>query len=403
MTFEGPGDDAPMDIKELARVLDLSVGTVSRSLNNRAGVSPQTRQRVLAAAKEHRYSPNSAARQLKARPTLLLGLFFAPYYGPNREINPNALHFIEVIRRTLVSQGMDMKVLYYRDDADLRAQALEVDVGLFYGHFPDASFRVVHELGIPAVLFDKVSSHPDQVCVLADTKQSCNMAVQYLAALGHERIGMVTGPASELYFHAYAEAFPLALAEFNLPIRHDWIFELPGERCNQEGSAAALLPILRAKDRPTAIVFASDWLALGGRQAARPVHSRRAQLDRPRQPPHHRRARSAAHHFRPPPRPHRADHLPARRPSRLPPPPARRLPREPHALPPARFHQARLLPLPAPRAENGLRPAPQQLPATGFLPPKPQSFAPLIRPCSPLAPVSFGFFAPRPACWPRLV
>ncbi len=271
MTFDSPHAPAPatIDIKELARVLDLSVGTVSRSLNNRAGVSHKTRQRVLAAAKEHRYAPNSAARQLKARPSMQLGLFFAPYYGPNREINPNALHFIEQLKHTLTAQGMDLTILYYKDDVDLRTQAMEVDVGLFYGHFKAESFAVVHDLGIPAILFDKVSDFDDQISVLADTKQSCNIAVQYLAALGHERIGMMTGPASEHYFHAYAEAFPESLAEFNLPIRTDWIFELPSDRCNQEGACTTLLPLLASADRPTAIVFASDWLALGARKAAR--------------------------------------------------------------------------------------------------------------------------------------
>lgn len=273
MTFAPPDSSAEapatIDIKALAKVLGLSIGTVSRSLNNRPGVSHKTRQRVLAAAKEHRYSPSSAARQLKDRPSMLLGLFFAPYYGPNREINPNALHLIEHLRRTLKAQGMDMKVFYYRDDQDLRTHALEVDVALFYGHFQTASFAVMHDMGIPAILFDKVSDFDDQISVLADTRQSCNIAVQYLVALGHERIGMMTGPSSEFYFHAYAEAFPEALTEFNIPVRKDWIFELPANLCNQDGACTTLLPLLNSADRPTAIVFASDWLAIGGRKAAR--------------------------------------------------------------------------------------------------------------------------------------
>lgn len=272
MTFESPdaaGSAVPkVDITELARLLGLSIGTVSRSLNNRPGVSLKTRKRVLAAAKEHRYSPSGAARQMKDRPTLLVGVFFAPYYGPNREINPNALNLIERLRLTLKTQGADLKVLYFRDNADLREQALEVDVGLFYGHFESDSFAVAHELGIPAILYDKQSPFADQISVLADTRQSCNLAVQYLAALGHERIGLMTGPASELYFHNYKEAFVASIEEFRLPLRADWIFSQSAERCNQEGASETLLPLLRQTDRPTALVFASDWLALGGRKAA---------------------------------------------------------------------------------------------------------------------------------------
>lgn len=272
MTFESPdataGETAKVDITELARLLGLSIGTVSRSLNNRPGVSLKTRKRVLAAAKEHRYSPSSAARQLKDRPSLLVGLFFAPYYSANREINPSALGLIERLRLALKTQGVDLKVLYFKDNQDLKEQALEVNVGLFYGHFDESSFAVVHELGIPAILYDKQSGFADQISVVADTRQSCNVAVQYLAALGHERIGMVTGPASEFYYRAYAEAFVASMQEFNLPLRTDWIFEQSAERCNQEGAYETLLPLLKKTDRPTALIFASDWLALGGRKAA---------------------------------------------------------------------------------------------------------------------------------------
>lgn len=272
MTFESPeaaaGESAKVDITELARLLGLSIGTVSRSLNNRPGVSLKTRKRVLAAAKEHRYSPSSAARQLKDRPSLLVGLFFAPYYSADREINPSALGLIERLRLALKTQGVDLKVLYFKDNQDLKEQALEVNVGLFYGHFDESSFAVVHDLGIPAILYDKQSGFADQISVVADTRQSCNVAVQYLAALGHERIGMVTGPASEFYYLAYKEAFIASMHEFSLPLRPDWVFEQSAERCNQEGACETLLPLLQKTDRPTALIFASDWLALGGRKAA---------------------------------------------------------------------------------------------------------------------------------------
>lgn len=261
----------PVDLKELSRLLGLSIVTVSRSLNNRPGVSASTRQRVLEAAREHRYTPNSAARQLKARPSLAAGLFFAPYYGPKRDINPNALNLIERLRQSLEMRGVEMRVFYYEGDANLRTQALEVDVGIFYGHFSNASFAVVHDLGIPAVLFDKRSAYPDQISVLMDAAQCCNQAVQYLVALGHTRIGLMTGPLKELYFQQSATAFAPALTEFGLQGQPDWVFCLSQQTCNQEGAKEALLPLLKRKDplqRPTAMVFASDWLAIGGRRAA---------------------------------------------------------------------------------------------------------------------------------------
>ncbi|MDR0352608.1 MAG: LacI family transcriptional regulator [Opitutaceae bacterium] len=259
----------PVNIKSLARLVGVSIGTVSRALNNRYGVNPDTRRRVLEAARAHHFLPNGAARRLRHRPSLQLGLFFAPYYGPNREINPAALNLIETLRASLAEHGAELRVLYYKDDEDLRAQAEGVDVGLFYGHFEAPAFHVAHALGVPAILYDKRSAHEDQVSLMADTGRSCGMAVQYLAALGHERIAMVTGPSGEQYFHNYLETFPAAMAEFNLPVRPEWVVTLDAAACNKDGARDAVLPLLKKRVRPTAIIFASDWLAIGGRKAAR--------------------------------------------------------------------------------------------------------------------------------------
>ncbi|WP_198529966.1 LacI family DNA-binding transcriptional regulator [Geminisphaera colitermitum] len=264
-----------IDLQELSRRLGLSVGTVSRAFNNRRGVSESTRRKVLEAAREHNYAPNSAARLLMARPALHVGLFFAPYYSPARDINPAAIGLIDALRNNLQVEGADMSLLHYKDDAELERQAQDVDVGLFYGHFEQHSFDVLHRLGIPALLYDKQSPHPDQICVVANTRHACNTAVQYLAALGHERIAMVTGPGDEYYFLGYIEAFPAALREFGLQSHPGWAIELPADLCNKDGACAALLSLLQQasensnNNRPTAIICASDWLALGARRAAR--------------------------------------------------------------------------------------------------------------------------------------
>lgn len=262
----------PIGITQLAEVLGISVGTISRALNNRYGVNPKTKARVLEAARRYGYVPNSAARQLKARPSLVVGLFFAPYYGPVGEINPAALGIIEALRTFIRSQGMELQVLHYRDDEELKAQARTVNVGVFFGHFEDASFAVVDALGLPSILYSKRSGYSSQICVLPSTRHCGNMAVQYLSALGHERIALVTGPLVETPFQGYREGFVAGMAEFRIPLREKWLIELPAAQCNRDGTAEVLLPLLkkaRASERPTAMVFSSDWLALGGRKAAR--------------------------------------------------------------------------------------------------------------------------------------
>ncbi|AHF90835.1 transcriptional regulator [Opitutaceae bacterium TAV5] len=269
----GRTGNSPIGITQLADVLGISVGTISRALNNRYGVNPKTKARVIEAARRYGYVPNGAARQLKARPSLMVGMFFAPYYGPQGEINPAALGIIEELRVFMRSQGMELQVLHYRgDDEELKMQAKTVNVGVFFGHFEEASFAAVDAVGLPSILYSKRSVYASQVCVLPSTRHCGNTAVQYLAALGHERIALVTGPLVETPFQGYREGFVEGMAEFRIPVRKEWLIALPEAQCNRDGAAAALLPLLKTKKataRPTAMVFSSDWLALGGRKAAR--------------------------------------------------------------------------------------------------------------------------------------
>jgi hypothetical protein len=91
--------ERPPGIKQLAAELGVSVGTVSRAMNNRYGVDPETRERVMEAAKRLGYVPDAAARRLKSHPLWRVTVLFAPFLGPNREINPAALATVEALRQ----------------------------------------------------------------------------------------------------------------------------------------------------------------------------------------------------------------------------------------------------------------------------------------------------------------
>ncbi len=62
-----------MNIHDLARQLNVSIGTVSRALNGRAGVHDETRKRVLEKARQLGYSPNQSGRSLRQGTTGLIG------------------------------------------------------------------------------------------------------------------------------------------------------------------------------------------------------------------------------------------------------------------------------------------------------------------------------------------
>lgn len=261
----------PLGIKQLAKSLGISIGTVSRALNNRYGVNPRTRARVLEEARRLGYVPNSAARRLKDHPALTIGLFFAPFVGLNQEINPAALNFVQMLKNQAELEGYSLDTIFFSRENEMRAQveSHRFDVAVFYGQFPAEVFDVVNEIGVPAVVLHHHARHADQVSICIDMKQAAATAVEYLAALGHERIGIVTGPAVSLHVEGYRAGFLSALEEFGLTHVPEWDWELAAADSNKTGAAEALLPLFRSKRRPTAMIFFSDWLALGGRQAAR--------------------------------------------------------------------------------------------------------------------------------------
>ena len=72
-----------MNIKELAKKLDLSITTVSRALGGYSDVSEKTRERVKRFALKYQYSPNPYASVLASGKTKTVG-YVLPIYGTNR-------------------------------------------------------------------------------------------------------------------------------------------------------------------------------------------------------------------------------------------------------------------------------------------------------------------------------
>jgi len=257
-------------IREIALSLGISIGTVSRSMNNRYGVNARTRELVINEARRLGYVPNKAARSLKDHPSLSIGLYFSPFRGANGEINPAALSLINAVKKSLTAAGMALRVVLFSDLNELKRQTDGVDVAVFYGHFENDAIAIVHAAGIPAVLLQhEASPFEDQVSVTLDMACAGSTATEYLAALGHERIGIVLSPLTELHSSELLKGFKRSLEEFHLPFESEWVCEMPPELTNKEGGRTGMEKLLHGKTRPTAVIFASDWMALGGLRAAK--------------------------------------------------------------------------------------------------------------------------------------
>lgn len=250
--------------------MNLSIGTVSRSLNNRYGVNANTRAKVLEAANQLGYVPNTAARRLKAHPAFQIGLLFNPYYGPHGEINPYATDLIESLKQQAGAQGLGITVIDYTNDNDLQGQFDEAstNVPVLLGEFPDSTRQKIYDLRKPCVSIQHKSDLPNQISIVPDSRSAGEIAVQYLAAMGHERIALLTGPRRSPHFGAFSQGYLSAMTEFRLPVHDEWVIELGRRQTNAEGSEEATAKLLKLNPNVTAVVYASDWLAIGGIAAA---------------------------------------------------------------------------------------------------------------------------------------
>jgi DNA-binding LacI/PurR family transcriptional regulator len=252
-------------LADVAKKVGVSEATVSRVLNGKAGVSETTREAVLTALDVLGYERPTQLRGERAR---LIGLVLPELQNP---IFPA---LAEVIGGALAQRGFT-PVLCTRtagglSEADYVTMLLDQQVsGVVFagGHYaelaaPHDHYRLLHERGVPVVLFNAAIEHLEFPCVATDDVTAASQAFTHLASLGHQRIGMVVGPEDHMPSRRKLASFGslAAAAGFEIaPVEHA-LFSL-------EGGQAATTRLLR--HGVTGVICASDVLALGAIRAIR--------------------------------------------------------------------------------------------------------------------------------------
>ncbi|MEW1721993.1 LacI family DNA-binding transcriptional regulator [Streptomyces sp. NPDC093109] len=251
-------------MNDIARRAGVTKGAVSFALNNRPGVSEPTRRRILAIAEELGWQPNSAARALSDgragafglvidRPARTLGLepfFMQLISGIQSELIADATPLVFTM-----AEDQEAEIALYRSWWARR----RVD-GVFLVDLQedDARVPVLEELGMPAVVFGAPAGSGRLPAVWSDDAAAVTTVVRYLAGLGHRRLARVGGPGRLLHTAIRGAAFDAAVGELGLTgrtVEADY---------SGEGGAAATRELLGAPERPTAIVYDNDVMAVSG-------------------------------------------------------------------------------------------------------------------------------------------
>ena len=258
-------------IEDVARDAGVSKGAVSFALNDRPGVAPATRDRILRVAADLGWTPSHRARALAADRALAVGLVVART-PETLGADPFFPAFIAGIEATLapLGQSLLLQVVPDRDREVAGYRRLAAD-GRVDGVFltdlrvDDPRPALLEQLGLPAVLIaPSCADHPVvAACVCVDDRPGIAAAVEHLVALGHRRIAHVGGPAEFVHSRSRRDAWSDTLRGAGLR---------PGPAVESDfsaaGGAAATARLLDLAEPPTAVVYANDLMAIAGAAVA---------------------------------------------------------------------------------------------------------------------------------------
>jgi DNA-binding LacI/PurR family transcriptional regulator len=253
-------------IRDLARHLDISIGTVSRALNDKADVNPLTRLRVREAAAMLGYSPNQSGRSLRRGKTDLVGVII-PTGSDSVLINTVFMSVLDGLRRKLSERRLDLAIFLHGPDEELfgslrrlteRALVDGVIIAETQRLDPRIDYLIAEQK--PFVAFGRSLSGGAHPWVDPDFESAVAGAVDHLADLGHRRIGVML-PLGETYFHhLMIESYRSALRRRGLDPDPAWVQRRPAGEFGGYDAGEALLAI---SPRPTAIVVSEAMQTIG--------------------------------------------------------------------------------------------------------------------------------------------
>ncbi|MEV6794109.1 LacI family DNA-binding transcriptional regulator [Streptomyces sp. NPDC051320] len=259
----------PPTLDEVALRAGVSVGTVSRVINNRQHVSKKARQAVQSAVAELGYVPNMAARSLASQrrgavvlaissddPALFANLFFAEVItGVNAVIEETDLELLLVLAASERGRARLARILQSRGADGVMLLALREN---------DPLAKVAEAGGVPVVHGGRPLDRAPRWYVDADNRGGARQAVEYLISTGRRAIATVTGPldmhAGVSRYLGFREAVALAGLKDHRAAHADF---------TEAGGAAATARLLDEHPDLDAVFVASDAMAAGALRVLR--------------------------------------------------------------------------------------------------------------------------------------
>jgi len=247
-------------IRDVARISQVSIATVSRVFNGSPLVSPETRRRVLASASRLGYWPNGIARSLITSRTHALGVLVPDLFG---EFFSEVVHGMDLAARERGHHLLVSRSSSSPDDLNeaIRTMRGRVDGLIVMAPDFDADPVLRSTAGaVSTVLMNPHAPPAGHDAVAIANREGAASAVRHLIGLGHRSIALIGGPEHNIDARQRRDGWRAALIEAWITPAPD--LELRGDFAERSGYEAAA-ELLRRARRPTAIFAANDYMAVG--------------------------------------------------------------------------------------------------------------------------------------------
>lgn len=219
-------------LKHIAKVFDVSIATVSKSLNDSHEISTETKEKIRAYAREHNYKPNSIALSLLNKKTKTIGVilpnilnsFFAKVFvGIEKIAAENGFNIITCITKESYEKEVNIMELLKNGTLDGFIISLSEGTQLKkdYTHLTNA----INE-GLPILMFDRVVDDVECDKIIVDDEQGAYNATTHLLNSGCKKIALISEihkiSVGKLRYSGYNKA----LKENNMDIDDSIIFNV---------------------------------------------------------------------------------------------------------------------------------------------------------------------------------
>ena len=254
-----------VNLRQLAKLLELSPTTISRALAGYSDVSSKTRRRVQDAAKKHNYHPNPVAQRLQKGKTETIGIALS--VSQNYFKDTFFLDLLAGISVSLSKVGYDLAISvapdaeHEIDSLHRMVQGKRVD-GMILTLTKAIDNRISYLLdqNFPFVLYGRTEDPRPHAFLDIDGELAFREACKSLIELGHTRIALINGEPEYMFPIFCLEGYRNGLKSGGLPFDPELVKEWRHQDI-QLSSFQQTLALMKLPQPPTAILFHTETAA----------------------------------------------------------------------------------------------------------------------------------------------